>query len=282
MNTITDVLKFIHDRDNDVKFVRLAFCDANGVPKNISVPPATLDAAFKNGMRFEPQAIPGFGAEYAEAYLFPDAATLAILPWRPSHGRVVRFYCDIKLADGTPAPFDARASLKRAIADADKAGLTFTAEPEIDFYLFKSEEDGENRGVTFDNGGYFDVYPNDMGENVRREICSHLTEMGITPTSSHHARGAGQNTIALAATDPLTCADNLLTFRMTVGTVAGQNGLAASFDEKPFKQPQASEMKIKLGCAKRGDGGYTETVTPSVNPYTEMEKLVKSAVKYSG
>jgi glutamine synthetase len=279
MNTTTDVLKFIHDRDNDVKFVRLAFCDASGVPKNISVPPATLDAAFRNGMRFEPSAIAGFGEEFSEAFLFPDAATLAILPWRPSHGRVVRFYCDIKLADGTSAPFDARASLKRAVADAEKAGLTFTAEPEIDFYLFKTEEDGENRGVTFDNGGYFDVYPNDMGENVRRELCFHLTEMGITPTSSHHARGAGQNTIALAATDPLTCADNLLTFRMTVGTVAGQNGLAASFDARPFGQPQASELKFTFGCSKHGGDGYTASFAPNVNPYSTVETLIKAAAE---
>ncbi|MDR0916036.1 MAG: glutamine synthetase beta-grasp domain-containing protein [Oscillospiraceae bacterium] len=264
MPTQDEVLKFITDRENDVKFVRLAFCDLGGVPKNISVPPTALGRVFEEGMAFEPRAIDGFGDTCERAYLFPDVSTLATLPWRPSHGRVVRFYCDIRLADGNPAPFDKRAVLKREVDGLD----LLTAEAECDFYLFKTEEDGDTRGATFDNGGYFDVYPLDMGENVRREICNYLAEMGIVHTASHHARGHGQNTIALSATDFVTCADNLLTFRMAVSTVARQNGLIASFDASPFGNAQKSALTITVGDA-------VWSFAPSVNPYTALAGIVK-------
>ncbi|MDR0838085.1 MAG: glutamine synthetase beta-grasp domain-containing protein [Oscillospiraceae bacterium] len=276
-NSINDVLRFVKDRDNDVKFVRLAFCDRHGAPKNISVPPDVLSRAFNDGIPFEPGAIQGFGDGYERALLFPDASTLAILPWRPQHGRVVRFYCDLKLPDGAPAPFDTRAALRQVIAGSE---IALNAEPEIDFYLFRTGQDGEATEIPFDDGGYFDVFPRDMGENVRREICFHLGEMGIHPTSSHHARGPGQNTITLSPTDLLTAADNLLTFRMTVGTVAGQNGLAASFEPAPISGAAESFLKITLHSPKSEDG-YTRIFSPSVNPYTTMEEMLRTATNWT-
>ena len=93
--TMEEVLKYIEEED--VKFIRLAFRDAYGVQKNISVMPGEVKKAFEDGIQIGTRAIAGFAdSKYSSLYLKPDPDTMAILPWRPDSGRVLRMFCDVK------------------------------------------------------------------------------------------------------------------------------------------------------------------------------------------
>ncbi len=250
-NTVKEVLEFV--RENDVQFVRLAFCDLLGAQKNISIMPEELPSAFENGVSFDAHAIKGFSdVTKSDLLLFPDPATLMVLPWRPGPGRVVRFYCDIKNPDGTIFSQDSRYLLRQAVSRCDELGYSCKIGAECEFYLFKTDENGEASDATLDKGGYFDIAPLDRGENIRREICLCLKEMGIQPESSHHEQGPGQNEIGFKFSDALSCADNLLTFKAVVKAIASRNGLFASFMPKPIPDAAGSGMHINLSLSQNG------------------------------
>ena len=249
-NTISEVLSFVEE--NDVKFIRLTFCDLFGVHKNITILPSELQRAFTRGIHFEQGAVAGFQKTSQPLFLVPDAGTVSILPWRPSTGRVIRFFCDIRHADGTPYAWCARSILKKEIARAASFGLSCRLGTECEFYLFKNDENGEPTMIPHDHAGYADIAPLDRGENVRREICLSLEEMGFCPETSHHEAGPGQNEIDFHCADALTAADNLLAFRAAVKAIANKNGLYASFMPKPFANYSGSGMHINFSLARGG------------------------------
>ena len=173
-----EVLQYV--REEDVKFIRLAFCDVFGRQKNISIMPEELPRAFTHGIAFDASAIKGFGDEaHSDLLLFPEPETLMPLPWRPEHGRVMRMFCRIVYPDGTPFECDTRHLLKQAIVDAEAAGFSFRFGSEQEFYLFALDEEGEPTLRPYDHAGYMDIAPDDRGENIRREICLTLEQMGI-------------------------------------------------------------------------------------------------------
>ena len=228
-----EVMQFV--QEEDVKFLRLAFCDVTGKPKNISIMPTELHRAFTYGIAIDASAIEGFGDEaHSDLFLHPDPDTLTVLPWRPEHGRVARMFCSITDSDGTPFACDVRTMLKQAVAQAEAAGCTFFFGPEMEFYLFNLDENGAHTKEPYDQASYMDIAPEDKCENVRREICLTLERMGIRPESSHHEAGPGQNEIAFHYSDALTAADNAITFNTIVKTVAARNGLWADFSPKPL------------------------------------------------
>ncbi|MDE6021734.1 MAG: glutamine synthetase family protein [Ruminococcus sp.] len=240
-----EVAQFI--MEEDVKFIRLTFCDVFGKQKNISIMPDELLRAFTQGIAFDASAIEGFGDEtHSDLLLHPDADTLMILPWRPEHGKVVRMFCSITYPDGRPFECDTRSILKNAIADAENAGLRFSFGSEQEFYLFKLDDNGERTNIPYDNAGYMDIAPDDKGENIRREICLTLEQMGIRPESSHHEEGPGQNEIDFRYSTPLIAADNAMTFQAIVKTVAGRNGLFADFTPKPIKDKPGNGFHINM------------------------------------
>ena len=242
--------------EEDVKFIRMAFCDAAGCQKNIAIMPEELDRAFRYGIAIDGSAIPGFGGEvHSDLLLRPDPSTLCVLPWRPEHGRVVRMFCAVTQPDGTVIGADARSLLKKTVEDAKKAGLTFAFGTEMEFYLFQRDEDGEPTKIPYDHAGYMDIAPADKGENVRREVCLTLERMGIRPESSHHEEGPGQNEIDFRYADPITAADNAVTFRAVVDAVAARNGLYADFDPKPLENQPGNGMHINFSVVgeKRQD-----------------------------
>ena len=247
-----EILQYV--AEEDVKFIRLAFCDVRGRQKNISVMPGELERALDGGIAIDASAIAGFGGEVrSDLLLRPDPATLAPLPWRPEHGRVVRLFCTLENPDGSPCQADTRALLAQAAADAQAQGLEFSFGAEMEFYLFRRDEEGKPTGIPFDSAGYMDVAPEDRGENVRREICLTLEQMGIRPESSHHEEGPGQNEIDFRYADPLTAADQAVTFRSVVQTIAARNGLYADFSPKPLPDAPGSGMHINLSV-KSADG----------------------------
>ena len=240
-----EILQYVIEED--VKFIRMTFCDVMGRLKNVSIMPDELDRAFAYGISIDASAIAGFGGEvHSDLVLRPDASTLCILPWRPEHGRVVRMFCSVYYPDGRPFEMDTRAILANAVKEAEQEGLTFFFGPEMEFYLFRLDDTGAATKVPYDTAGYMDVAPEDKGENVRREACLTLEQMGIRPESSHHEEGPGQNEIDFRYADPLTAADNAVTFRSVVSTVAAGNGLAADFSPKPLPDAPGSGMHINL------------------------------------
>lgn len=243
--TKNEVMQYV--KEEDVKFIRLAFCDVYGKQKNISIMPDELARAFESGISIDASAVPGFGGEASsDLLLFPDPSTLCVLPWRPSHGRVVRMFCFVRYPDGRDFERDSRRILKDAVQNALEKGYAFSFGAEIEFYLFKTDDEGNPTGIPFDTAHYMDIAPLDKGENVRREICLTLERMGIRPESSHHEEGPGQNEIDFHFSDPVTAADDALTFLWVVKTVAEKNGLYADFSPKPIKDAPGSGMHINI------------------------------------
>ena len=247
--------------EEDVKFIRMAFCDIYGRQKNISIMPQELDRAFEYGIAIDASAVPGFGGEtHSDLLLHPDPSTISVLPWRPEHGRVVRMYCGITRPDGTVFESDTRTLLKKTAEEAAKSGVSFAFGPEMEFYLFKRDENGEPTDIPYDRAGYMDIAPEDKGENVRREICLTLEQMGVTPESSHHEEGPGQNEIDFRYSDPLKAADDCLTFRAVVNTIAARNGLYADFSPKPLEGQPGNGMHINFSAR----GGERKDLMPAV------------------
>lgn len=240
-----EVIQYISEED--VKFIRLAFCDVYGKQKNISIMPSELARAFEYGIAVDASAINGFGDEtHSDLLLHPDPETLAVLPWRPEHGRVVRMYCTISTPDGKPFECDTRDVLKKAIAAAKDYGVEFSFGSELEFYLFKLDDNGNPTKEPYDNAGYMDIAPDDRGENVRREICLTLEQMGIKPESSHHEEGPGQNEIDFRYSDPLNAADDAMAFQTVVKTIARRNGLCADFSPKPLPGKPGNGFHINM------------------------------------
>lgn len=267
--TPQEVMQYI--QEEDVKFIRLAFCDCLGRPKNISIMPQELERAFKYGIALDASAIAGFGDEvHSDLFLHPDPATIMVLPWRPEHGRVVRMFCTITQPDGTLFELDTRSILKQAIADANEAGFTFSFGSELEFYLFRLDEAGEATKIPYDHAAYMDVAPEDRCENVRREICLTLEQMGIQPESSHHEEGPGQNEIDFRYSDALTAADNAVTFCTVVKTIAARNGLAADFSPKPLPDCPGSGFHINMSVQGRGENLMQHMMAGILNRIPEI------------
>lgn len=249
--TPEEVMQFV--QEEDVKFIRLAFCDVYGKQHNVAIMPSELKRAFAFGIAIDASAIDGFGGEIrSDLLLHPDASTLIQLPWRPEQGNVVRMFCDVSYPDGRVFERDTRNILKKAVAYAAEQGYSFAFGAEMEFYLFKVDENGEPTKIPYDHAGYMDIAPDDKGENIRREICLMLERMGIRPETSHHESGPGQNEIDFRYSDPLTAADNAITFNAIVRTVAAQNGLCANFSPKPLPDWDGNGMHINISA--KGDG----------------------------
>lgn len=252
-----DVFEYV--QQEDVKFIRLAFCDVTGRQKNISIMPEELERAFSDGISFDASAIAGFGGPVgSDLFLHPVPSTLNVLPWRPSRGKVVKMFCNIRHPDGTPFAMDSRRILSQAIQAAADLGCQVRFGAEFEFYLFKTDENGSPTDQPFDNAGYMDVAPEDKGENIRREICLNLQDMGIQPESSHHEEGPGQNEIDFRYSDAMSAADNAMHFKTVVKTAALRNGLYADFSPKPIYGQAGNGMHINMSVKSNDGRDYTE------------------------
>lgn len=264
-----EVMQYV--AEEDVKFIRLAFCDVFGVQKNISIMPDELPRAFEYGIAIDASAISGFGDEArSDLFLHPEPETLTPLPWRPDHGRVVRMFCSITRPDGEPFKCDTRKMLRDAAEEAVREGVSFYFGAEQEFYLFELDEFGERTNKPYDRAGYMDIAPEDKGENIRREVCLTLEQMGIRPESSHHEEGPGQNEIAFRYSDALTAADQAMTFRTVVKTIAGRNGLYADFSPKPLKGMPGNGFHVNLSVRSDGRDVMGSAIAGILNRAVEM------------
>ncbi len=250
--TEREVLQFVEE--NDVKFVKLMFCDIFGALKTISVVSNQLGRVFKKGLTLDAAKVLGFmNVRRTDLVLYPDPNTLALLPWRPQQGRVVRFFCTVKYPDGTVFEGDGRSFLKNAIEYARGKGYNFQIGTSCEFYVFEKSDHDSATKIPHDYASYCDAAPTDKGENVRRDICLTLEQMDIYPESSRHENGPGQNEIDFQYSNALNAADNLVTFKNVVRSVADRNGLYATFMPKPLYDRPGSGLHIMLFCMRGTD-----------------------------
>ena len=260
--TEKEVLQFVEE--NDVKFVKLMFCDIFGSLKTISVIAGELPKIFREGLIFDASKLGGF---------------LALLPWRPQHGRVVRFFCHLKYPDGTAFEGDGRFFLKTAIAYAKGKGYNFQIGTSCEFYCFEKDDTDMPTKRPHDYAGYCDAAPVDRGENLRRDICLTLEQMDIFPESSRHETGPGQNEIDFQYSNALKAADNLVTFKNVVKSVADRNGLYATFMPKPIVDNCGSGLHIMLMCMK----GTENVFRPQLGGLSkEAERMIAGILKNVG
>ena len=240
-----EVIQYVNEED--INFIRLVFCDVYGKQKSIAIMPSELSRAFEYGIAFDASSVGGFGDEsHSDLFLRPDPETLALLPWRPENGRAIRMFCTITKPNGEICEYDTRNILKKAIADAKKSGYEFSFGSELEFYLFKLDDNGNPTKEPYDNASYMDMVPEDRCENLRREICLGMEKMGIHPESSHHEEGPGQNEIDFRYSDPLTAADEAMAFQVIVKTIARRNGLYADFSPKPIADKPGNGLHINM------------------------------------
>lgn len=241
-------------KENNIEFIKLEFCDINGIMKNLSVPCEQLDRVMDNEIMLDGSSIKGFRSiETSDMYFYPDLKTFAIIPWRSDDEvKVARFICDIHNADGTPFEGCPRCNLKKMIAKAEKLGYTMNVGPEAEFFIFKKDENGNATLKTHDNAGYYSAAPADKGENIRRIMVKTLKEMGFEVEASHHEVARGQHEIDFKYADALTTADNIITFKYVVSAIAEQNDAVATFMPKPIFGINGSGMHCNISLFKDG------------------------------
>lgn len=254
-----DIFRMVEEED--VEFIRLQFTDMFGMLKNVAITAGQLEKALNNRCVFDGSAIEGFvREEETDMYFHPDLDTFTIFPWRPQQGKVARLVCDVYGPDGTPFEGDPRYILKKVLKEAEELGFYFNVGPECEFFLFHTDEEGRPTTKTHEMAGYFDVAPIDLAENVRRDIVLNLEEMGFEIESSHHEIAPAQHEVDFQYEKGLKAADNILTFKMAVKSIAKQHGLHATFMPKPKAGVNGSGMHINMSLEdKLGKNLFADT-----------------------
>ena len=256
-----DIIRMVHEQD--VEFIRMQFTDIFGQLKNVAITASQIEKAVDNQIMIDGSSIEGFvRIEESDQYLRPDLDSFAILPWRPQHGKVARLICDVYNPDGTPFIGDPRGALKRVLKKAADMGYSFNVGPELEFFLFETDEQGKPTTRTGDEAGYFDLGPLDHGESTRREICMALEAMGFEIEASHHEVAAGQHEIDFKYADALTTADRIMTFKLAVKSISQKNGLHATFMPKPVFGINGSGMHTNMSLFKDGKNVFFDESDP--------------------
>ena len=252
LHTKEDIIRIV--REEDIEFIRLQFTDIFGQLKNVAITASQIEKAVNNQCMFDGSSIDGFvRIDESDQYLYPDLRTFRVFPWRPGHGKVARLICDVYNTDGTPFVGDPRDVLKRAIQKARDMGFdTFNVGPEAEFFLFQTDDEGKPTTKTNDEAGYFDLGPLDHGESTRREICMALEQMEFEIEASHHECAQGQHEIDFKYAEALHAADNIMTFKLAVKTLAQKNGLHATFMPKPIFGVAGSGMHTNMSLFRDG------------------------------
>ncbi len=246
--TKDDIFRMVEEED--VEFIRLQFTDIFGTLKNIAITSSQLEKALDNKCMFDGSSVEGFvRIEESDMYLYPDYDTFEIFPWRPQQGKVARLICDVYTPDGKPFEGDPRWILKKTIKEANEMGYRFDVGPECEFFLFHTDDNGLPTTLSHEKAGYFDLGPNDLGENIRRDMVLTLEEMGFEIEASHHEVAPAQHEIDFKYDEVLKTSDNIQTFKMTVKTIAKRHGLYATFMPKPKFGISGSGMHINMSLA---------------------------------
>lgn len=239
--------------EEDVEFIRLQFTDIFGNLKNMAVTPSQLNRVFAGCYSFAGAAMFADTFDYEdELYLVPDPDTFVILPWRPQQGKVAKIICDVYTEDGKPLEVSPRYILEKVLAEAKKKGYTFIIDPECEFFLFHTDENGLPTTKTHEMAGYMDVGPVDFGENARRDIVLMLEDMGYEVEASFHEKAPAQHEIDFKGDDASKIADSIMNFRFAVRSIAKRFGLYATFMPKPITDNAGSSIHFHIAAYKDG------------------------------
>ncbi|MCI8509753.1 MAG: type I glutamate--ammonia ligase [Lachnospiraceae bacterium] len=249
--TKQDIMKLVEEED--IEFIRLQFTDMFGTLKNVAITASQMEKALDNKCMFDGSSIEGFvRIDESDMYLYPDLNTFEIFPWRPQHGKVARMICDVYRPNGMPFEGDPRYILKKVLKEAADMGYSFDVGPECEFFLFHTDDEGRPTTISHEKAGYFDISPLDLGENARRDIILNLEAMGFEIEASHHEVAPAQHEIDFRYTNALKAADNMMTFKLVVKTIAKRHGLFASFMPKPVYGVCGSGLHINMSLSKDG------------------------------
>lgn len=258
--TRQDILDIVEKED--VRFIRLQFTDIFGMLKNVAITPSQLEKALSNECMFDGSSIDGFARiQESDMYLYPDMDSFVIFPWRPQIGKVARLICDVYTPEGKPFVGDPRYALKRVLAEAEAMGYSFNVGPELEFFLFHYDEDGKPTTFAHDQGGYFDLEPIGQGEDIRREITFALEQMGFEIEATHHEVAQAQHEIDFKFGDALRIADDIMTFKLTVRSIAKKYGMHATFMPKPIYGINGSGMHTNMSLMKDGKNAFYDPDT---------------------
>ncbi len=249
--TREDVLRIV--REGDIEFVRMQFADIFGQLKNVAITKSQIEKALDNKIAIDGSSIEGFTRiNESDQYLYPDLNSFRVIPWHPHNGKVARLICDVYNPNGTPFIGDPRGVLKRVLNRAAGMGYTFNVGPECEFFLFETDEKGRPTTKTSDEASYFDLGPLDHGQVTRREVCLALEAMDFEIEASHHENAAGQHEIDFKYAEAMHAADNIMTFKLAVKSIAQKNGLHATFMPKPIFGIAGSGMHINMSLFRDG------------------------------
>ena len=250
--TKEDIIRMVEEEE--IEFIRMQFVDIFGQLKNVAITASQVEKAVNNQIMFDGSSIEGFTRiNESDQCLYPDLNSFAIFPWRPAQGKVARLICDVYNPDGTPFVGDPRGVLRRVLKRANDMGFdTFNIGPELEFFLFETDEQGHATTKTRDEAGYFDLGPLDHGESTRREVCMNLEQMGFEIEASHHECAVGQHEIDFKYVDAMDGADKIMTLKLAVKTLAQKNGLHATFMPKPVYGVAGSGMHLNMSLFKDG------------------------------
>lgn len=245
--------------EEDIEFIRLQFTDMFGSLKNVAITSSQLEKALDNKCMFDGSSIEGFvRIEESDMYLYPDLDTFDTFPWRPQQGKVARLICDVYKADGTPFEGDPRYVLRRVLQEAADMGYQFDVGPECEFFLFHTDDNGMPTTISHEKASYFDISPLDLGEDARRDMVLTLEDMGFEIEASHHEVAPAQHEIDFKYGPALSTADNIMTFKLAVKTMAKKHGLFASFMPKPLYGVNGSGMHTNMSLTKDGKNIFAD------------------------
>ncbi len=255
--TKQDIMRRIEEED--IEFIRLQFTDMFGALKNVAITSSQLEKALDNKCMFDGSSIEGFvRIEESDMYLYPDLDTFETFPWRPQQGKVARLICDVYKADGTPFEGDPRYVLRRVLKEAEDMGYHFNVGPECEFFLFHTDDNGMPTTISHEKASYFDISPLDLGENARRDMVLTLEDMGFEIEASHHEVAPAQHEIDFKYGPALKAADNIMTFKLVVKSMAKRHGLFASFMPKPLYGVAGSGMHTNMSLTKDGKNVFDD------------------------
>ncbi len=255
--TKQDIMRRIEEED--IEFIRLQFTDMFGALKNVAITSSQLGKALDNKCMFDGSSIEGFvRIEESDMYLYPDLDTFETFPWRPQQGKVARLICDVYKADGTPFEGDPRYVLRRVLKEAEDMGYSFDVGPECEFFLFHTDDNGMPTTISHEKASYFDISPLDLGENARRDMVLTLEDMGFEIEASHHEVAPAQHEIDFKYGPALATADNIMTFKLVVKSMAKRHGLFASFMPKPLYGVAGSGMHTNMSLTKKGKNIFND------------------------
>lgn len=251
-------IKNILQKQN-IKTVYLQFVDINGKVKSLQMPSNQIDDILNNRIMFDGSSISGFREnETMDLRIFPDKSTFLVFPFKISKLKnSARLICDIHNADGTPFQGCPRSNLKRVIENAKHYGYTMHIGPEVEFFLFKTDENNNIINVNSEKTGYYDANHNHMYDDTLMQIMLTLSEMGFDISALHHEGAPFQHEIDLGYDEILKTADNLITFKFVTKTIAESYGFKASFMPKPIFGQNGSGLHLNISLAdKNGKNAF--------------------------